>query len=96
MNMPKPFNGKRTKYKKFMQGVALYLRMNHKVYSTDEEKIIFTLSFFEEGDAASWKAQFLEDILGTVQVSFRTWADFKKNLDTAFLHTTDQETPSRK
>jgi hypothetical protein len=68
-----------------MQDVALYLRMNSKVYETDEEKIIFTLSFFEEGDAASWKAQFVKDILRTVQASFRTWADFKKNLDMAFL-----------
>jgi hypothetical protein len=83
--MPKPFNGKRTEYKKFMQDIALYLRMNAKIYQTDEEKIIFTLSFFEEGDAASWKAQFVEDILGTVQANFGTWADFKKNLDTAFL-----------
>jgi hypothetical protein len=85
MNMPKPFTGKRNEYKKFMQDVALYLRMNHRAYTTDEEKIIFTLSFFEDGDAASWKAQYVENILGTIPVDFGNWATFKTALDTAFL-----------
>jgi hypothetical protein len=87
MNMPKPFNGKRTEYKKFIQDVALYLRMNSRIYSSNEEKIIFTLSFFEEGDTTSWKAQFVEDVLNANPADFRTWAiaKFKENLDKSFL-----------
>ena len=57
MNMPNNFAGKRETLKKFIQDVILYLLANEEIYKTDRDKIIFALSFFEEGDAASWKEQ---------------------------------------
>ena len=32
-----------------------------KIYNTDTKKIAFALSFMNEGDAASWKEQLLEE-----------------------------------
>ena len=57
LNQPKPFTGKREDLKKFLQDTNLYLLVNNKVYDTDVKKIVFVLSFMNEGDAASWKEQ---------------------------------------
>ena len=63
LNQPNPFKGKREDLKKFLQDTNLYLLVNSKVYDTDIKKIMFTLSFMNEGDAASWKEQLLEDAM---------------------------------
>jgi hypothetical protein len=39
--------------------------INKKIYKDDLKKIGFFLSFMNEGDAASWKEQLLEDALAT-------------------------------
>jgi hypothetical protein len=85
LNMPKPFTGKRQDYKKFMQDVLLYIRINHKIYETDEDKIIFTLSFFNDSDAATWKEQWVEEKFKQDPVNFGNWNDFANALNTAFL-----------
>ena len=76
LNMPKLFTGKRQDFKKFMQDVQLYIRMNNKIYATDEERIIFTLSFFESGDAGSWKEQWVEEKLKNEPINFSSWDEF--------------------
>ena len=63
LNQPKPFTGKWEDLKKFLQDTNLYLLVNNKVYDTDIKKIAFALSFMNEGDAASWKEQLLEDAM---------------------------------
>jgi hypothetical protein len=93
LNMPKTFTGKRQDYKKFMQDVLLYIQINHKIYEADEDKIIFTLSFFDDGDAATWKEQWVEEKFKQNPVDFGNWDDFAKALNTAFLHTMHQEMP---
>ena len=59
LNLPKVFSGKRTKLNKFLQDVLVYLTVNKEVYNNDEKKIAYLLSFMTEGDAASWKEEFL-------------------------------------
>src|SRR6202522_4878366 len=61
LNPPKPFDGKRENLRKFIQDGELYLMINKKIYDDDLKKIGFFLSFMNEGDAASWKEQLLED-----------------------------------
>lgn len=61
LNQLKPFRGKREDLKKFLQDVHLYLYVNNKTYYNDVKKISFTLSFMNNGDAALWKEQLLED-----------------------------------
>ena len=82
--MPKPFTGKRQDLKKFMQDVQLYIQMNNKIYATELERIIFTLSFFESGDAGSWKEQWVEEKLKNGPINFGSWDEFYKELFTAF------------
>ena len=59
LNPPKTFSGKQTDLNKFMQDVTLYLAVNQEVYNNDEKEITFFLSYMTEGDAVSWKEEFL-------------------------------------
>ena len=83
LNQPKPFTGKQEDLKKFLQDTNLYLLVNSKVYDTDIKKIAFALSFMNEGDAASWKEQLLEDAMALPTFDLGTWAQFKKDLNNA-------------
>ena len=85
LNQPKPFTGKREELKKFLQDVKLYLHVNEKIYDTDIKKISFTLSFMNEGDAASYKEQMLEEAMEKAgPLDLGTWKEFTDNLVTAF------------
>ena len=84
LNQPKPFTRKWEDLKKFLQDMNLYLLVNNKVYDTNVKKIAFALSFMNEGDAASWKEQLLEDAMALKTFDLRTWAQFKRDLNDAF------------
>jgi hypothetical protein len=84
MNPPKPFTGKREDLKKFLQDTSLYILVNDKIYDTDVKKIAFALSFMNEGDAASWKEQILEEAMALPSLDLGTWKQFKDNLEEAF------------
>lgn len=84
LNLPKPFSGKREELKKFLQQVNLYLDVNAKVYDDDMKKIAFVLSFLDEGDASSWKEQFIEEATSKSPHDYGTWNEFQKDLKKAF------------
>ena len=84
LNLPKDFSGKREDLKKFLQQVNLYMDVNVKTYHNDMAKITFILSFMDEGDASSWKEQFLEEATSTSPHNYGTWTDFERNLREAF------------
>ena len=84
LNHPKPFTGKREDLKKFLQDVKLYLHVNDKIYDHPAKKISFALSFMNEGDAASWKEQLLEEVMAKEPFDLGTWDVFDKNLTNVF------------
>src|SRR6202522_2821236 len=89
LNLPKPFDGKRENLKKFIQDGELYITINKKTYDDEIKKIGFFLSFMNEGDAASWKEQLLDDAMTRAQASntdlnLGTYAQFKHDLQEAF------------
>src|ERR1700678_4501875 len=89
LNLPKPFDGKRENLKKFIQDGELYITINKKTYDDEIKKIGFFLSFMNEGDAASWKEQLLDDPMTRPQalntdLNLGTYAQFKHDLQEAF------------
>ena len=85
LNQPKPFTGKREELKKFIQDVKLYTFVNGETYNNDIKKISFALSFMNEGDAAAWKEQLLEEEMAkTTPFDLGTWDTFESNLKEAF------------
>ena len=60
----------------FIQDCDLYMIINDKVYDSDTKKIGFILALMNDGDAASWKEQFIEEAITTSDVQNireRTW-----------------------
>jgi hypothetical protein len=89
LNPPKPFTGKRTELKRFMQDVIVYTTINKDVYDTDDKKIAFTISFMNDGDAGAWKEEFLSRKIADANrrgddVAFGTWTAFKTALEESF------------
>jgi len=62
INKPTPFDGNRKKIESFIQECKVYLHINKKVYSTDEAKIAFILSYMNKDEAQKWKMTFLREI----------------------------------
>ena len=60
LNNPKPFTGKWEELEKFLRDVALHIAVNDHIFTNNIKKIAFVLSYMTEGDAASWKEEFLE------------------------------------
>jgi len=84
LNKPKPFTGKREELKKFLLDIKLYVYIKDKSFKSDAEKIAFTLSFMNEGDAAAWNEQFMEKALSTTPPNLGTWTQFLTDLNDAF------------
>ena len=71
LNQPKPFTGKQTEFDDFLQDIELYLDINEDIYNTNK-KIGYALSFMNEGDAKSWKGQFIWNAQGPTRLDLGT------------------------
>ena len=49
-NKPTPFHGDRKKIETFIQECRMYLHTNREIYTEDEDKIIFMLSYMTDKD----------------------------------------------
>ena len=84
-----PFAGKRETLEKFLEMIGLHLILNR--VKDDEDKIVFTLTYLEGGDADSWRAAFLKrSITAGGEPNFGKWNDFLKELWNSF-HPYDKE-----
>ena len=84
LSPPKSFTGKRDELDGFLQDVHLYLEVNSEIYDTDKKKIAYALSFMNEGDAKSWKGQFITEKTTPTGLNLGTWTEFTTSLTTAF------------
>ena len=67
----------------------MYLLVNSKIYEDDLKKIAFMLSYINDGDAASWKEQLVEEtfnlaIRQNLPPDFGTFNNFLAELKQAF------------
>ena len=56
-----PFHGDRKLIKKFIQECDLYIIGNSKDFPTDESKVIFILSYMDDGEAKKWKQYYINN-----------------------------------
>ena len=78
-----PFSGKRETLEKFLETIGLHLLLN--MIKNNEERIAFTLTYIEGGDANSWRASFLKKLVTTDgEPDVRMWRDFLKQLQDSF------------
>ena len=72
----------------FIQECRLYLQVNKKIYTTDEAKVAFFLSFMTEKEALKWKQTFLRSITNDDgEMNFPTIKDFVGLLNSYFKPT---------
>jgi hypothetical protein len=81
INKPTPFTGDRKKVETFIQECRMYLRINREIYTDDEDKIAFFLSFMNDKEALRWKQTYLRAITDAEgEMHFPTIKDFVKEL----------------
>ena len=85
LNDLKPFTRKQKELGKFLRDVALHIAINDHIFTNDIKKIAFILSYMTEGDAASWKEEFLETKTQPGQaVDLGTYVAFIDEIEGAF------------
>ena len=72
MGVPTPFSGKHGDLKKFLMTCKMHLQANRAIYDNDEKKVVFVLSFMTEGDTATWREQWLDDLDTKAQAANKT------------------------
>ena len=78
-----PFAGKRETLEKFLETIGLHLILNR--IKDNEDKIAFTLTYLEGGNADSWRAAFLKrSLTAGGEPNFRKWTDFLWELRNSF------------
>ena len=60
------------------------MELNDEIYDNDKKKIAYTLSFMNEGDAASWKSQYLIEARTPNGLNLTGWTKFQTDLEAAF------------
>ena len=85
LNTPKAYNRSPTTVKYWLNSVRTYLLINKDIYSTDNKKVGYALSFMTEGTAKSWAAIHTQMALDTS--SFGTFPDFISDVKTTFQST---------
>ena len=77
MGVPTPFSGKCGELKKFLMTCKMHLQANWAIYDNDKKKVVFVLSFMTEGDAVTWREQWLDDLDTKVKIANKTDMDFR-------------------
>jgi len=77
---PSVFNGDKTRYETFRQGIITY---THKI-DKDENKIITALSFFAEGIANQWGRSYYTNHLDDIKNGKLTFDHFLRDVDNHF------------
>ena len=91
MGVPTPFSGKCGDLKQFLMTCKMHLQANRAIYDNNEKKVVFVLSFMTEGDAATWREQWLDDLnakaeaLNKTEMDFGTFSDLIKLLEKDFM-----------
>src|ERR1700734_63338 len=62
INRPKPITGDRTRVRTFQQQCQGYLQLNPGIFTTDDAKVAFVLSYLTDKEALKWKETYLSTI----------------------------------
>jgi hypothetical protein len=88
--MPEIFDGAPGAYKGFRTQVKVYLRMNQKLYSTDEERCLFTCSLIRgEGWAQIYAEDYMESVIE--KNDFPTDKKLWEELDSVFVDRNERD-----
>ena len=89
---PTPFSGQRKDFKSFLKSLRLYLLAANDELVTNNDKIIFTLSFMTEGLAGLWADNYLEECNMVITDEWETFlTKLKETFDDPYEKANAQE-----
>ena len=92
-----PFYGDRKLIKKFLQECNLYILGNAKDFSTNDSKVIFILSYMDDGEAEKWKQYFIDnEVITAGSYIWPKLANFYTKVKEAFAFKDEKEDSVRK
>ncbi|KAG2021239.1 hypothetical protein CC2G_006493 [Coprinopsis cinerea AmutBmut pab1-1] len=91
INPPSPFTGKKEDLNTFLKDVKLYLKVNKHIYTDDDSKITYLLSFLKGDEASAWKEAWLRSKETESDIELGTWKDFVAIFKQAFTPINEQE-----
>ena len=97
LKKPTPFHGDRKLVKKFIQECDLYILRNLKDFPNDNSKVIFILSYMDDGEAEKWKQYYIDnEVITAGSYIWPKLADFYTKLREAFAFKDKKEDSVRK
>ena len=92
-----PFHGDRKLIKKFIQECDLYIIGNLKDFPNNSSKVIFILSYMDDGEAEKWKQYYINnEVITTRSYIWPKLANFYTKLREAFAFEEEKEDSVRK
>ena len=92
-----PFHGDRKLIKKFIQECDLYIIGNLKDFPNDDSKVIFILSYMDDGAAEKWKQYYINnEVITARSYIWPKLANFYTKLREAFAFEDKKEDSVRK
>jgi len=70
---PKTFDRKPEHVNRWLGSVKRYLDINSHIYDSEEKKVLFTLSYMQDGPAENWVADFTEDTMTILMSGQAKW-----------------------
>jgi len=92
INKPTPFNGDRKKVIQFIQDCKVYLAINRHIYTTDEAKVAFVISYMNEGEAQLWKTIYIANMMDDEgNLKFPTFKTLMTDIHDGFMPTSQTQ-----
>ena len=92
LKKPTPFHGDRRLVKKFLQECELYIIGNTKDFPDDTSKVIFVLSYMDDGEVEKWKQYYIDNkVYTTGEYVWPKASDFYIKVKEAFAFKDEKE-----
>ena len=97
LKKPTPFHGDGKLIRKFLQECDLYILGNAKDFPTNDSKVIFILSYIDDGEAEKWKQYFINnEVITAGSYIWPKLANFYTKVKEAFAFEDKKENSVRK
>ena len=85
LSSPPDFSSEQSSGQAFFNSCILYLRLAPEQFSYDKEKILWTLVFCKDGQAAKWSENLFHQEVDTSIFSIQSWAHFEQQFWSQFF-----------
>jgi retrotransposon gag protein len=87
--LPSDYDGNRKNGQTFLNSCQLYIELSGQVFTSDQQKIHWALTFCKTGRAAKFADRILRSERGGIP-KFQTWKDFVKDFTERFCESNEQ------